>query len=328
MIVGLGSIGKRHLRNILAIENTKKLEIIIYSKQTKSYLSNHKNIKIFDTLDKCLLEKPDVGFITNETVHHIPIAIKLAKVGLDLFIEKPLSNKISNVKTFSKIVETKKLITLVGCNLRFHRCINEIKNLIDQKVIGDIISVKVECGTYLPDWHPNENYSKSYASRDDLGGGVVLTCIHELDYLFWFFGETQEVFSMTGKYSNLKITASDLSAIILKFKNNIIAEVHLDYFQKPEARSCKLIGTKGTITWDSLSNEVKIYDFKKSKWKSKLKIKKYDKNEMYVKELEYFIQCINKKKKTINDISQGEYVLKIALGIIKSSKLKKSITLN
>ena len=328
MIVGLGSIGKRHLKNILSIENTKNLEIIIYSKQTKSYLSNHKNIKIFDTLDKCLLEKQDVGFITNETVHHIPIAIKLAKVGLDLFIEKPLSNKISNVKTFSKIVETKKLITLVGCNLRFHRCINEIKNLIDQKVIGDIISVKVECGTYLPDWHPNENYSKSYASRDDLGGGVVLTCIHELDYLFWFFGETQEVFSMTGKYSNLKITASDLSAIILKFKNNIIAEVHLDYFQKPEARSCKLIGTKGTITWDSLSNEVKIYDFKKSKWKSKLKIKKYDKNEMYVKELEYFIQCINKKKKTINDISQGEYVLKVALGIIKSSKLKKSITLN
>jgi predicted dehydrogenase len=328
LIVGLGSIGKRHLRNILAIENTKKLEIIIYSKQTKSYLSNHKNIKIFDTLDKCLLEKPDVGFITNETVHHIPIAIKLAKVGLDLFIEKPLSNKISNVKTFSKIVKTKKLITLVGCNLRFHRCINEIKNLIDQKVIGDIISVKVECGTYLPDWHPNENYSKSYASRDDLGGGVVLTCIHELDYLFWFFGETQEVFSMTGKYSNLKITASDLSAIILKFKNNIIAEVHLDYFQKPEARSCKLIGTKGTITWDSLSNEVKIYDFKKSKWKSKLKIKKYDKNEMYVKELEHFIQCVNKKKKTINDISQGEYVLKVALGIIKSSKLKKSIALN
>jgi len=325
LITGLGSIGKRHLKNILAMEN---IEIIIYSKQTKSDLRNHKNIIFFDNLDQCLLEKPVVGFITNETVNHIPIAIKLAKAGLDLFIEKPLSNNISNVKTFLKIVKTKKLITLIGCNLRFHRCINKIKNLIDQNVIGDIISVKVECGTYLPDWHPNENYSKSYASRDDLGGGVVLTCIHELDYLYWFFGEIQEVFSMTGKYSNLKITASDLSAIILKFKNNIIAEVHLDYFQKPEVRSCKIIGTKGTIIWDSINNEVKMYDFKKSKWESKLKIKKYDKNEMYVKELEHFIQCVNKKKKTINDISQGEHVLKVALGIIKSSKLKKSITLN
>jgi predicted dehydrogenase len=328
LIVGLGSIGKRHLKNILSIENTKNVEIVIYSKQTKSYLANHKNIKIFDTLKQCLLEKPEIGFITNETVNHIPIAIKLAKAGLHLFIEKPLSNSISNLKTFTKLVEKQKLITLLGCNLRFHRCINEMKNLIDQKAIGNIISVKVECGTYLPNWHPNEDYSKSYASRDDLGGGVVLTCIHELDYLYWFFGETQEVFSMTGKYSNLKITASDLSAIILKFKNNIIAEVHLDYFQKPEARSCKLIGTKGTIIWDSINNEVKMYNFKKSKWESKLKIKKYNKNEMYVKELEHFIQCVNKKKKTINDISQGEYVLKVALGIIKSSKLKKSIALN
>ena len=268
LIAGLGSIGKRHLKNILTMQN---IEIIIYSKQTKSHLVNHKNIKIFDTLDRCLLEKPDVGFITNETVNHIPIAIKLAKSGLHLFIEKPLSNTISKIKTFLKIVEKKKLITLIGCNLRFHRGINEVKNLIDQKAIGNIISVKVECGTYLPDWHPNENYSKSYESRDDLGGGVVLTCIHELDYLYWFFGEIQEVFSMTGKYSNLKIATSDLSAIILKFKNNIIAEVHLDFFQKPEACLCKIIGTKGTIIWDSINNEVKMYNFKKSKLESKLK---------------------------------------------------------
>ena len=111
----------------------------------------------------------------------------------------------------------------------------------------------------------------------------------------------------------------------MKFKNNIIAEVHLDYFQKPEVRSCKIIGTKGTIYWDSIDNEVKIYDFKKSKWVSKLKIKKYNKNEMYVKELKHFIQCVNKNEKSINDISQGEYVLRLALGITKSSKLKKSI---
>ena len=325
LIVGLGSIGKRHLENILYTTNS---QIIIFSKQTKLNFTKNEKIKVFDSLDKCLLEKPNIGFITNVTSDHIPIAIKLAKFGLDLFIEKPLSNNMTNVKKLVKIVEREKLITLMGCNLRFDECIKEMKYLIDKQVIGKIISVKVECGTYLPDWHPYENYKNSYAAKEEFGGGVVLTCIHELDYLYWFFGETQEVFSMTGKYSNLKITASDLSAIILKFKNNIIAEIHLDYFQKPEARSCKLIGTKGTIIWDSLSNEVKIYDFKKAKWKSKLRIKKYDKNEMYVKELEHFIQCINKKKKTINDISQGEYVLKVALGIIKSSKLKKSIALN
>ena len=164
-----------------------------------------------------LLEKPDIGFITNETAYHIPVAIKLAKSGLDLFIEKPLSNIMKNVKELTKLVEIKKLVTLMGCNLRFDKCIKEIKHLVDQQTIGKIISVKVECGTYLPDWHHDENYSNSYAAREELGGGVVLTCIHELDYLFWFFGEIKEVFSMTGKFSNLKINASDLSAIILRF---------------------------------------------------------------------------------------------------------------
>jgi hypothetical protein len=113
----------------------------------------------------------------------------------------------------------------------------------------------------------------------------------------------------------------------MKFRNNIVAEVHLDYFQKPEIRSCKIIGTKGTIYWDSIDNEVKIYDFKKSKWISKLKIKKYDENEAYVREIRHFFQCITKSQNSMNDISEGEYILRVALGIIKSSKLKKYVSI-
>ena len=179
----------------------------------------------------------------------------------------------------------------------------------------------------IPDEFSMEDYSKGYSARDDLGGGVVLTCIHEIDYLYWFFGQVQEVFSITGKFSNLKIQSSDLSAIIMKFQNNIIAEIHLDYFQKPETRSCKIIGTKGTIVWNSKTNDVKLYNLKNEKWSTKLKIKNYKKNDMYKKELAHFIQCIKQKKKSQNDLSQGNYVLKIALGIIKSSKLKKIITI-
>ena len=312
------------MENILTSSNS---EVIVYSKRKDLSSLERKNIKIFDSLERCISEKPDVGFITNETAYHIPVSKKLAQSGLDLFIEKPLSNSIKSVSELVKIVKMKKLITLMGCNLRFHDCIKKMKSLIEEEKIGKIISVQVECGTYLPDWHPNEDYSKGYSARDDLGGGVVLTCIHEIDYLYWFFGQVQEVFSITGKFSNLKLKSSDLSAIIMRFRNDIIAEVHLDYFQKPEARSCKIIGTKGTIIWNSLDNEVKLYDLKKKKWITKLKIKNYKKNDMYKKELAYFLQCIRQKRKSLNDISQGEYVLKIALGIIKSSKLKKVVTI-
>tara|TARA_B110000014_G_scaffold42579_1_gene28141 strand:+ start:479 stop:1468 length:990 start_codon:yes stop_codon:yes gene_type:complete len=322
LIVGLGSIGKRHMENIISKTNS---EIIILTRRKDLDFLKKKNIKILNSLKECLQEKPDIGFITNETSHHIPIAIKLAKAGLDLFLEKPLSNSMTSINQLVNIVNRKKLITLMGCNLRFHEGIKKIKSLIEKQTVGRIISVKVECGAYLPDWHPYEDYSKGYAARDDLGGGVVLTCIHELDYLYWFFGQIKEVISITGKFSDLKIKTNDLSAIILRFQNNIIGEVHLDYFQKPEIRSCKIIGTKGTIYWDSLHNEVKVFNFKTQKWNIILKIKNYKKNNMYQDELKHFMNCVKKEKKSINDISQGTYLLKVALGIIKSSKLKKTV---
>ncbi len=196
---------------------------------------------------------------------------------------------------------------------------------MDEKKIGKVLSVKVECGSYLPDWHEDEDYSLGYAGRKDLGGGVVLTCIHELDYLYWFFGDVDEVFSISGKFSNLKIDVEDLSAILMKFKNNIIAEVHLDYFQKPEIRSCKIIGTKGTLYWDSTENSVNYFDATKNKWAKIIKVKNYSRNQMFMDELTHFITSINSGKETINSIEQGAKTLKIALGILKSSKLRKMV---
>ena len=325
LVVGYGSIGKRHIQNLLSISD---YDIIICSKQKKPKSINKKRCTFVKTLEEGLLHNPTIAFVTNVSSEHIETSILLANAGCHVFIEKPLSNSLKNTKKLLDIVKKEKLVTLMGCNLRFHSCIKKIKSLLEQKTIGEIISVQSECGTYLPEWHPNENYSNSYAARDDLGGGVVLTCIHELDYLYWFFGEIKEVFSITGKFSDLKIKSSDLSAIILKFKNNIIGEVHLDYFQRPEFRSCKIIGTKGTIYWNSVNNEVKIFDIKKKKWIIALKIKNYDKNEQYLNELFHFLNCVKKKEKSINDLTQGIETLKIALCTIKSSKEKKLIKLN
>ena len=141
---------------------------------------------------------------------------------MDLFIEKPLSNSKSGIKTLDKIVKQKKLITLMGNQFRFHPCIKKIHQLVKQKKIGKIISVQVENGSYLPDWHPYEDHAISYASQKKLGGGVVLTQIHDIDYLYWIFGNPKSVFSVTGKFSKLDISVEDYSSSLIQFRNNII----------------------------------------------------------------------------------------------------------
>ena len=326
LIVGYGSIGKKHLENFLQF---KDIQLTVYTKRNDLQLLRENGIKISDSLTECLKENPDVGVITNETSLHIPIAIKLAKEGLDLFLEKPLSNSLKDVEKLRAIVKKKKLITQMGCNLRFHPCIKKIKSLIEHQKIGRIISAQVQNYSYLPDSHRWEDYRKSYAARKDLGGGVILTnAIHEIDYLYWFFQEVENVISISGKFSGLDIKAEDYVSGLLKFKNKIIGELHMDYFQRPDFRSCKIRGTKGEIYWNSDDNCVNIYNINKKKWETKFDngfSHNLDTYSSYVEELKHFLKCVKHRKETINDLEQGVRTLKIALAIKKASKLMKSV---
>ena len=326
LIVGYGSIGKKHLENFLQF---KDIQLTVYTKRNDLQLLRENGIKISDSLTECLKENPDVGVITNETSLHIPIAIKLAKEGLDLFLEKPLSNSLKDVEKLRAIVKKKKLITQIGCNLRFHPCIKKIKSLIEHQKIGRIISAQVQNYSYLPDSHRWEDYRKSYAARKDLGGGVILTnAIHEIDYLYWFFQEVENVISISGKFSDLDIKAEDYVSGLLKFKNKIIGELHMDYFQRPDFRSCKIRGTKGEIYWNSDDNCVNIYNINKKKWETKFDngfCDNLDTYSSYVEELKHFLKCVKHRKETINDLEQGVRTLKIALAIKKASELMKSV---
>jgi predicted dehydrogenase len=263
--------------------------------------------------------------ICNETSLHVKTAIKFANKGCHIFLEKPISNSLKDVPPLIKIIKNKKLISMIGCNMRFHSGIKLMKQLIDKKEIGRIISVYAENGSFMPDWHPWENYRISYASSMRLGGGVVLTQIHEIDYLYWFFGKVFEVYGLTGKLSDLEIDVEDYAVCLLKFKNKIIAEIHLDYFQKPSVRNCKIIGRKGQIRWDWENNHVQIFKNKDKKWVTKNFEKKFDKNKMYVDELEYFFNCVKRKKTPMNSIIDGLEPQKIALAIKESSKCGKKI---
>ena len=323
IIVGYGSIGKRHGENISKFKNIQCFVVT----NRKGVKVPSKNFQKFNSLDECLKLKPDIGFVTNESSAHIKTAIKLANAGCHIFVEKPLSHNGFQIKKLLKLVRQKNLVTLMGCNFRFHPCLIKIKKLISSKKIGRLIFAQAEHGSFLPDWHPLEDYKTSYAARKELGGGIVLTSIHEIDYLFWLLGNVKEVYSVTGKFSDLHMNADDLSSTILRFKNNVVGEVHLDHFQRSFKRGCKIVGTKGTITWDSRTNVVKLFNNKTKKWTMVMKLKNFDFNSTYVDEIVHFLECVKKNKKTTNDLKEGVIVQNIALAILQSSRKKKMVKL-
>lgn len=325
LVIGFGSIGKRHANNLMKF---KQIEVSICSKNKEALDWKKKGITVYTTIEEALKEQHDIGFVCNETSLHTETAIKLAKNNYNIFLEKPLSNSLKNISILFNLIKKKKLITMIGCNMRFHDGIKKMKELLDQNEIGRIISVSVENGSFMPEWHPWEDYKNSYASRKKLGGGVVLTQIHEIDYLYWFFGKVGEVFSISDKLSDLEIDVEDYSGSLIKFKNKVVAELHLDYFQKPSKRTCKIIGTRGQIKWDWENNHVQIYKYKNKKWVTKIIQKDMDRNKMYVEEISYFLNCVKKKKTPMNSIIEAIEPQKIALAIKKSAQSGRKIKIN
>ena len=186
-IIGCGSIGQRHIGNLLALG---EIEIVAFDvlAERRSQVKTKFQISTVDSLEDGWRRSPDVAFVTVPTSLHIPISLEAASHGCHLFIEKPLGDRLQDIDKLIATVKEKGLITLVGCNMLFHHGPDTIKKLLDQGAVGRIITALIDVGQYLPDWHPREDYRQLYSSNASLGGGVVLDGIHEIDYARWIFG--------------------------------------------------------------------------------------------------------------------------------------------
>lgn len=324
LVIGCGSIGKRHIRNL------KNLSVhdIIANDIREDRLEEVKKaygLRTYIDIEEALKQEPDAALITTPTSLHLQQALTVSKRGCHLFIEKPLSHTLDGINEFIEIVTQKKLVVLVGCNMRFHSNILLIKELLDKKSIGNVICARLQSGFYLPDWHPYEDYRKSYSANKRLGGGVILDGIHEIDYIRWFLGEIGQVFCFAGKFSHLEIDTEDMAEILLKFETGAIAEIHLDYIQRFRARSCHLIGDRGTIIWDQKERAVRLYSAGNNHWRVYPESFDNDINKMYIKEMQHFIRCIEGKEQSVRNEKEAKRVLEIALAAKKSAQTHQII---
>jgi predicted dehydrogenase len=301
LILGFGSIGKRHYRNLLEL-GYKSIQV--YDPNDLAF-AEFENVERLKKISTTSIKEYDIAFICSPNSLHIKQAIICAKAGCDLFIEKPLSLNKKGIKKLIKICFEKKLITLVGCNMRFHPCLMYIKKVLDKKVLGRIYSIRHEFGSYLPSWRPGQDYSKNFAAKKETGGGVILDDIHEYDLLFWLndFSKIRKASFVYNKVSDLKIETEDMCLAAYEFNNRVLGLVASDYLQQRYARNCKIISERGTLTWDFLENIVWLKDSKKEK---KLFLaKKFTINRMYIDELKYFMDCQKKRKATFNNVTMA-----------------------
>jgi predicted dehydrogenase len=317
-VVGCGSIGRRHIRNLIVL-GVQDIIGCDADPERLSIVRAENGITGFSRFPDVLAARPDAVVVCTPTSSHIPLAIQAAKAGCHLFIEKPLSNDVNGVDDLVKAVTAKGLITLIGSNYKFHPSFLKMKEILDSATLGRIFSARCQFGQYLPDWHPWEDYRKTYSARSDLGGGILLDS-HEFDYMRWFLGEMDAVFCLSGKLSNLEIDTEDTAEILLRLKSKAVAEIHLDYTQRAYQRNFEFFGEHGTLKWDFHDRRVWLYRAEGNSWEVFQEPGGYDLNMMYVEEMKHFLDCVQNGKQTVTDIHSGVKILQAILAAKESAR--------
>jgi predicted dehydrogenase len=325
-IIGCGSIGQRHIRNLISLGQRDIVGVEIVPER-REFVSHEYGIEVVTTLEKALEQSPNAALVCIGNHLHVWTARRCGEAGVHLFIEKPLSHSLDGVEELQSTVTKYNLAVLVGCNFRFDDGLQIVKREIDSRSIGRVLSLRSEFGHYLPDWHPWEDYRKGYSANKSMGGGIILDRIHEFDNALWLLGDVQEVACTADKISDLDIDTEDIAEIILRFKSGAVGNIHLDYLRRTYHCACTIVGSNGTLIWDLKKRTVKRYDARGKIWDSFDQQISPDINQMYIKELKHFISCVKGEEESVSDLRNGRRVLEVALAAKESALSKRFLQL-
>lgn len=323
LIAGLGSIGRRHLHNLLALGES---DILLYRTGHSTLPDDElKPFPVETDLDKALAHQPDGVIISNPTSLHLDVAIPAVRAGCHILLEKPISHSLADAQEFLTIAQQGTSKVLVGYQFRFHPGLQQISRLLAENAIGRPLSVRAHWGEYLPDWHPWEDYRQSYSARADLGGGVILTLSHPLDYLRWLIGEVDSLWAFTGQLSDLSLGVEDTAEIGFRFANGVLGSLHLDYNQRPSAHHLEIIGGQGTLRWNNANGAVLLFNHSQGTWVTLPAPPNFDRNDLFLAEMDHFLAICRGEIEPVCDLEDGLGSLRLALAALFSAEHRQLV---
>jgi predicted dehydrogenase len=333
LFVGLGGIGQRHLRNLRALRGAK-VEVHAFRVRRERQvvsdtlqlvpgedLETKYDVVVHEDLDGALARRPDVVFVTNPSSLHVDITRRALEAGAHVLVEKPLSHSLEGVAELVRQSQSRKLVGYVAYQLRFHPGFQRTAEILSQGLVGRPLFAEAVVGEHLPSFHPYEDYRRMYASRRELGGGVTLSQIHEIDFLMALLGRPERVFSLGGKLSSLEVDVDDVSSSLLEFRGSegrvLPVRLHQDFVQRPGERRFALVGEAGKLEWSLSGRSLK-------RWSAEGElVETHDyaelpRNRLFESELSHFLSCVERAEAPNVSLSSGAESLAVALSILES----------
>lgn len=273
LFIGLGGAGQRHLRmfrdrlgvtcDYVAYRTTGKTPLLNanFTINKDSTVEETYNVTTFTDLDRAFETKPDLCVISTPSSLHYDVALQAAERGISVFVEKPFSHSLDGFKAFEAAILERDLGFQVSFQRRYHPQLQAIATHIKNGDMGRITNAVFNVASYIPYWHPYEDFRELYACRADLGGGVLLTEIHEIDLCLWYFGTPESVTCIGGTYSDVGLDVEDTVHMTLDY-SSFSVQINLTFWQKHGRRDLFIAGEDGYFSWDQDGNVLRFDDHK------------------------------------------------------------------
>ncbi|MCW9035964.1 MAG: Gfo/Idh/MocA family oxidoreductase [Rhodospirillales bacterium] len=323
LIVGFGSIGKRHAR--IVSEMLSEASVIVLRRPGST--GEVEGVKVVQHLDEALATKPRFAILAGPSPFRLDVATQLVEAGIPLLLEKPLSNRLQGTDDFFALCKEHQVIVQVGYCLRFAPSLMAFKAALAEKRCGDVHQIKAEVGQYLPDWRPDVDYRKSVSARKDMGGGALLELSHEIDYVRWLFGDVATVTGKLENISDLEMDVEDFASLDITFENGMAGLINLDMVQRQATRKCEVIGSEGTLIWDGIEKTVKLYSSETDQWDTLYEENQKTSSDMYMNQFQHFLNCLETGDAPLVGVEDGIKVLEIVEAVRQSHKEGQSVTL-
>jgi predicted dehydrogenase len=312
-VLGCGSIGRRHLRNLCALGLTPDT-LWAYDPEPSARRAAAAAIGAREAadLEAVWCERPEVVIVAAPPDRHIDLALDAVERGCHVFVEKPLAASLEGVDALRGAAQRQGAIVMVACNMRFHPGPARVQELLRTGRIGTVLAARLHTGSYLPGWRPDTDYHRSYSASTAAGGGVLLDCIHELDLARWYFGPGEVLAAATGQADTLGIEVEGIAEIVIRHANGVLTSVHLNFVQRDYRRECMVIGTDGTIYWDFETGLVQVRDGMGS-IETFPQPPGWNVNAMYLDELAHYLDSVRQRVQPHGTLDDGAAVLRWAL---------------
>jgi len=311
LVLGCGSIGRRHLANLIRLDVGEVLAYDVDS-DARQAVEAEFGIHAARGFDEAWDQNPDVVLVAAPTQRHMELAIEAVQRGCHLFVEKPLSHCMNGVDDLCAELERRELVNMVGCNMRFHAGPMTVKRCLEDGAIGDVLAARLQTGSYLPRWHPQADYRAGYSARWD-SGGAVLDCIHEIDLALWYLGPGRLVGAHCLPARSIGLETDGLAELVIEHESGALCSVHLNFVQRDYRRTCQIIGSEGTVYWDEDAGRVVLYGPDGQVSREIPDPDGWTMNRMYVDEMAHFLDAVRSRSATVNPVRQAVSALRTAL---------------